>query len=120
MTSVIILLAVSVVAGVLSGMVGVGGGIVIVPALVYFLGYSQHEAQGTTLAMFLMPIGILGVLNYYKAGYVDVKTTLIIAITFVAGCYFGSKIAISLNQQIVKKIFGGIILLIAFKMIFGK
>lgn len=120
MTSILILLVIGLIAGTLSGMVGIGGGIVIVPALVYFLGFGQHEAQGTTLTLFLLPIGILGFLNYYKAGYVDIKTALFIAVTFVAGSYFGSKLAISLDQQIVRKIFGGIILLISIKMIFGK
>ncbi|MBI2270124.1 MAG: sulfite exporter TauE/SafE family protein [Bacteroidetes bacterium] len=120
MNTIIILLCVGLLAGILSGMVGIGGGIIIVPALVYFLGVSQHTAQGTTLAMFLMPIGILGVFNYYKAGHVDVKTALIIAITFVLGSFVGSKIAIGLDQTMVKRIFGVIILIISIKMILGK
>lgn len=120
MNTTLILLIIGLAAGVLSGMVGVGGGIIIVPALVYFLGFNQHLAQGTTLAMFLLPIGILGVYNYHKAGYIDVKVALIIAATFVAGSYFGSKIAISIDQSIVKKIFGVIMLLVSIKMILGK
>lgn len=120
MTTVIILLSIGLVAGILSGMVGIGGGIVIVPVLVYFLGFSQHQAQGTTLAMFLMPIGILGVYNYYKEGYVDIKSALIIAITFILGSYLGSKLSIKLDQAIVKKVFGIIILLISLRMIFWK
>lgn len=120
MNTTLILLAVGLIAGILSGMVGIGGGIVIVPALVYFLGFSQHTAQGTTLAMFLLPIGILGVYNYYKEGYVDIKVALIIAATFIAGSYVGSKIAISIDQAIVKKIFGVIMLLVSVKMILGK
>lgn len=120
MTTLIILLSLGLIAGILSGLVGIGGGIVIVPALVYFLGFSQHQAQGTTLAMFLIPIGILGAYNYYKEGYVDIKTALIIATTFVIGSYFGSKISIGLDQNIVKRIFGVIILLISLKMIIGR
>ena len=120
MSTTIILLIVGLIAGMLSGMVGIGGGIVIVPALVYFLGFSQHTAQGTTLAMFLLPIGILGVYSYYKVGYVDMKVALIIAATFVVGSYFGSKIAISLDQSVVKKVFGVIMLLVSLKMIIGK
>lgn len=120
MNAIIILLAVGLVAGVLSGMVGIGGGIIIVPVLVYFLGMSQHTAQGTTLAMFLMPIGILGVFNYYKEGHVDVKVALIIAITFVLGSFVGSKVAIGLDQNVVKRIFGVIIFVISIKMILGK
>lgn len=117
---IFVLLVSGFLAGILSGMVGIGGGIILVPALVYFLGMTQHQAQGTTLAMFLMPIGILGVYNYYQAGHVDIKTALIVAITFVAGSYFGSKIAISVDQAAVKKIFGVTMLLVSLKMILGK
>jgi uncharacterized membrane protein YfcA len=116
----LILLAVGLAAGFLSGMVGIGGGIIIVPVLVYFLGFTQHQAQGTTLFMFLLPIGILGVMNYHKAGHVDFKTAFIIAITFVAGSYFGSKVAISLDQKMVKQIFGALIIILGAKMLFWK
>ena len=116
----LILLAVGLAAGFLSGMVGIGGGIIIVPVLVYFLGFTQHQAQGTTLFMFLLPIGILGVMNYHKQGYVDYKTALIICTTFVFGSYFGSKLSISLDQKTVKQIFGAIIILLGAKMLFWK
>ena len=116
----LILLAVGLAAGFLSGMVGIGGGIIIVPGLVYFLGFTQHQAQGTTLFMFLLPIGILGVMNYHKQGYVDYKTALIICTTFVFGSYFGSKLSISLDQKTVKQIFGAIIILLGTKMLLGK
>jgi uncharacterized membrane protein YfcA len=120
MNSVYILLLVGLAAGLLSGMVGIGGGIIIVPALVYFFNFNQHQAQGTTLFMFLLPIGILGVMNYYKAGYVNFKVALIIASTFVIGSYLGSKLAISLDQKTVKQFFGVIIVLLGIKMIFWK
>lgn len=120
MNSIYILLLVGLLAGVLSGLVGIGGGIIIVPVLVYFLHYSQQQAQGTTLFMFLLPIGIFGVYNYYKAGYVEFKTALIIASTFMIGSYFGSKMAITLDQKTVKQIFGVIIVLLGVKMIFWK
>jgi uncharacterized membrane protein YfcA len=120
MTTIIILLCIGLVAGMLSGMVGIGGGIVIVPALVFFIGYSQHQAQGTALFMFLFPIGILGVLNYYQQGYVEWKTAFVIASTFVIGSYFGSKISIAIDQTTLKRVFGGIIFLLSLKMIFGK
>jgi hypothetical protein len=116
----LILLAVGLAAGFLSGMVGIGGGIIIVPVLVYFLGFTQQQAQGTTLFMFLLPIGILGVMNYHKQGYVDYKTALIICTTFVFGSYFGSKLSISLDQKTVKQIFGAIIILLGAKMLFWK
>ncbi|MDF2437272.1 MAG: permease [Bacteroidota bacterium] len=120
MTTVLILLCVGLAAGILSGLVGVGGGIIIVPALIFFMGVSQHEAQGTSLAVLLLPVGIFAVLNYYKAGYVDLKSTLLIASTFIIGGFIGSKVAISLDQNTIKKIFGVFLLLIAFKMILGK
>lgn len=120
MNHLLILLCIGLIAGVLSGMVGIGGGIIIVPALVYFFGYSQHQAQGTTLFMFLLPIGILGVFNYYQAGHIEFKTALIIASTFFIGSYFGSKLSISIDQQLLKRIFGVIILLLSIKMILGK
>jgi hypothetical protein len=120
MTTIIILLSIGLFAGILSGMVGVGGGIIIVPAVVYFIGLSQHQAIGTSLAVLLLPVGILAVYNYYKEGYVDIKMTLIIASMFIIGGFIGSKISISLDQNLLKKIFGGVLLLVAFKMILGK
>lgn len=120
MNEIIILLAIGLIAGILSGLVGIGGGIVIVPALIYFLGFTQHQAQGTVLFMFLLPIGILGVMNYYKNSYVDWRVALIMASTFVVGSFLGSKIAISLDKNMVQKVFGIIILIIAIKMIFSK
>ena len=86
----------------------------------HYLGFTQHQAQATTLFMFLLPIGILGVMNYHKAGHVDFKTAFIIATTFVVGSYFGSKIAITLDQKLVKQIFGAIIILLGAKMLFWK
>lgn len=119
-TIIVILLSIGLAAGFLSGLVGIGGGIIIVPVLVYFLGFSQHQAQGTTLFMFLLPIGIFGVLNYHKQGYVDYKTALIICSTFIFGSYFGSKFAISIDQKTIKQIFGVIIILLGCKMLFWK
>ena len=119
-TSLIFLLLVGLFAGFLSGMVGIGGGILIVPVLVYFFGFSQHKAQGTTLFLFVLPVGILGAYNYYKSGNIDIKTALVICATFVFGSYFGSKLTLSLDQLTVKRIFGIFILLISLTMIWGK
>lgn len=116
----IVLLIVGLLAGMLSGLVGIGGGIIIVPALVYFLNFSQHQAQGTVLFMFLLPIGAFGTYTYYKEGYVDIKTALIVCTTFVLGSYLGSRMAISIDQVAVRKIFGVLMLIIAVKMLFGK
>jgi hypothetical protein len=120
MNEILILLAMGLIAGVLSGMVGIGGGIIIVPALVYFLGFSQHSAQGTVLCMFLLPIGILGVYNYWQEGFVEWRTALIMGITFILGSFFGSKFSISLDAVTVKRIFGAVIFLISLKMMWGK
>ncbi len=116
--TILILLIVGVAAGVLSGLVGIGGGLIIVPALIFFLGFSQKLAQGTSLGILLLPIGVLAVLQYYKAGYVDIKTVWLVALGFLAGGYFGSRIALSLPQDTLKKIFAIVLLLIAFKMLF--
>lgn len=116
--TILILIAVGIFAGMLSGLVGVGGGIIIVPALVFFLSFSQKMAQGTSLGILLLPIGILGVFQYYKQGYIDMRVVIIISVAFLAGSYFGSKIALSLPQEAVKKVFAIMMLVIAIKMLF--
>lgn len=116
--AIVILLIVGLIAGIMGGLVGIGGGIVIVPALIYFLSFSQKEAQGTSLGILLLPIGILGVWQYYKAGYVDMRIVWLVAAGFLAGSYFGSKIALSLPQEAVKKIFAILMIAVAFKMLF--
>lgn len=120
MQNIIIILVIGIVAGVFSGFIGIGGGLVIVPSLIYFFSMSQHQAQGTSLAMMLPPIGVLAVYNYYKDGYVDFKIAGILCISFIIGSFFGSKVAISLPADTVKKIFGFIIIIVGIKMIFGK
>lgn len=119
-TTIFIIIIIGVIAGAFSGFIGIGGGLIVVPALVYFLGFGQHEAQGTSLAMMLPPIGLLAVYNYYKVGHVDFKVSLILAITFILGSFFGSKLAISLNAETLKKAFGIIIIILGIKMILGK
>jgi uncharacterized protein len=116
--TIIILLIVGIAAGVLSGLVGIGGGIVIVPSLVFFMGFSQKMAQGTSLGILLLPIGILAVMQFYKAGYIHMPTVILVALGFVAGSYYGSKIALALPQDTVKKIFAVFLVLIACKMLF--
>jgi hypothetical protein len=120
METVIIILIIGLFAGVFSGFIGIGGGLIVVPCLVYFLGMSQHLAQGTSLAMMLPPIGVIAVYNYYKAGEVDFKVAAILCISFIAGSYFGSKIAIRLSPDQLKKAFGIIIILVGIKLVFWK
>jgi uncharacterized membrane protein YfcA len=120
LSTVLILILIGVIAGGFSGFVGLGGGVIIVPALVFILGMSQHMAQGTTLAMMIPPIGILAVMNYYKKGLVDINSGLILATSFVLGGYFGSRLALSVSPELIKKVFGVIIIAIALKMMFSK
>ena len=113
-----LLIALGMAAGALSSIVGVGGGIILVPALIYLFGYQQMDAQGISLALLMFPVGMLGVIQYYKAGHVNFSLVGIIAIGFVIGSFFGSRLALSLPQDIVKKVFAVLMLVIAIKMLF--
>ena len=119
-TTFIILIFIGFLAGILSGFVGVGGGLIIIPLLVLLLDLSQHHAQGTSLAIMLPPIGVLAAMNYHRSGFVKWDYALVIAVTFIIGGYIGSKYAISLKPEIVRKVFGLIMLLGACKMIFER
>jgi len=119
-STIIILTIIGLAAGILGGLVGIGGGMLIIPALVMALGMSQKAAQGTSVAIMLPPIGILAAWNYYKAGLVDIKYALIIAAGFILGGWLGSKAAIALPELMVRRIFAGIMLITAIKMIFSK
>ena len=114
---ILTLIIIGLAAGMLSGLVGVGGGIIVVPALVFFLGFTQHQAQGTSLGLLLLPVGILAVLNYYQKGHIDVKVVGIMAVAFVLGGWLGSKLALSISEEAVKKIFAVILFYTAFKML---
>jgi uncharacterized protein len=120
MNEILILLGIGLVAGFLSGLIGIGGGIIIVPVLVYFLHLGQREAQGTTLFMFLLPIGVLSVYNYYKAGQVNFKVAAIMACTFLIGGYMGSKTALTIDIKLVRQIFAVTIIAIGIKMLLDK
>jgi uncharacterized protein len=117
--TVIYLILIGVTAGILSGFIGIGGGIIIVPGLIYLIGLTQLQAQGTSLALMLPPIGILAFMHYYKEGNVDLKLAGIVAITFVIGGFFGAKLAHKVDENLVKIIFGAIMLLIAIKLIYN-
>ena len=116
--TILIIILVGIAAGILGGLVGVGGGIIIVPALVYFIGFSQKTAQGTSLGLIMLPVGIFGVLQYYKQGHVDFRVVGILAIGFLLGSLLGSKIALNLPQETIKKVFAVLMILIAVKMLF--
>lgn len=117
---ILLLIVIGIVTGFTAGMLGIGGAIIMIPALVFLLGLSQQTAQGTSLAVMLPPVGILAAWNYYKAGNVNLKFALILAATFLIGSYFGSKLAINIPQPVLKKIFGLLLLLVAARMLFSK
>jgi uncharacterized protein len=114
----VIIIIIGLAAGMLSGLVGVGGGIIIVPALAFFLGFSQHEAQGTSLGILLLPAGIFAAINYYKQGFIDIKVVLLLFVGFLLGGYLGSKLSLSLSETVVKKIFAIMLVVVAAKMLF--
>lgn len=118
-SQILILIGVGMLAGILSGFVGIGGGVVIVPALMYFMGLSQLEAQGTSLAILLPPVGIMAFINYYKAGHINVNYALIIAATFIIGGYIGSKIALKINPNIVRFVFGVLMFYVSIRLIWS-
>jgi uncharacterized membrane protein YfcA len=115
--TIIILILIGLSAGVLSGFVGIGGGVIIVPALIYVIGMSQYQAQGTSLFVLLLPVGLFAVQNYWKHGYINWRFGLIIALTFFAGGYLGSKLALRINPAIVKLVFGALMAYVSIKMI---
>lgn len=116
--TILILIIIGVASGILSGLIGIGGGIIIVPALVFFLGFSQLQAQGTSLGILLLPVGLLAVMQFYKAGFIDVRAVGVVALAFLVGGYFGSKIALSIPEELVKKVFAILLIVIAVKMLF--
>ncbi len=116
--SILGLLIIGLCAGYISGLAGIGGGIILVPALVYFFGFSQHQAQGTTLALMLPPIGFLATWQYYKEGFVDFKVALIIILGFILGNYLGGKFSVNVSNLVVRKVFAVLIMIVAIKMFF--
>ena len=115
--TILILAIIGIFAGILSGFVGVGGGVIIVPALVFFLGLSQHTAQGTSLFVLSMPVVILALINYWKSGNVEWKFGLVIAATFLIGGFIGSKLSLKLSPGLVKLIFGVFLAYVSFRLI---
>jgi len=107
-------------AGAFSGLIGVGGGVIIVPALVFLFGLSQHAAQGTTLALLVPPIGLLAAWTYYKEGFVDLHIAALICVGFFLGGFLGAKFANHLSNLALERVFGVAMLFIALKMIFAK
>jgi len=119
MSTIIFLVLIGLAAGLLSGVLGIGGGVIMVPLLL-LLGYTQHQAQGTSLAAMLPPVTLLAVLQYSKAGHVDWKMALVISASFIIGGLLGSKIAVAIDERMLKKIFGVLMLVVSIKIIFSK
>ena len=115
-----ILILIGLLAGTLSGIVGVGGGIIIIPLLMLLLGMDQVSAQGTSIAILLPPVGILAAFNYYQSGNISINYSIVIAFSFVLGGYFGSKIALNISPQTLRKIFAIIMLITSIKMFFSR
>lgn len=118
--NILLYLLVGLVGGIFSGILGIGGGVIIIPALIFLCGLSQHTAQGTTLAMMVPPIGLLAAWMYYQKGFVDLKIAGIMCIAFFIGGFVGAKFATSLSDVVLTKVFGVALLLISLKMIFFK
>lgn len=117
---ILLLLATGLLAGFVSGAMGVGGAIIIVPCLIFLLGLSQHTAQGTSLVVLAFPVGIFAVINYAKNGFVNFKFAGVIIVAFIIGAYFGSTLAINIPEKIMQKTFAGLLLVIGVKIMIGK
>ena len=117
MLTISLLVLLGLVAGALSGLIGIGGGVIIVPALVFLFSFTQHKAQGTSLAMLLPPVGILAAWTYYRQGYIDIPAAAYMCAGFVVGGYLGGRVATHLSNVVLERVFGVALLLIAVKMI---
>ena len=120
MPNILYYILLGLIAGVLSGLIGIGGGVILVPALVLLFGLSQHQAQGTTLAAMVPPIGLLAAWAYYKHGYVNSKIAIFICLGFFIGGLLGANLAVGLSNRVLERVFGIALLLISLKMIFAR
>ena len=119
-TTIFLYLLLGLTTGILSGLIGIGGAIIIIPSLVLGFGMSQHTAQGTTLALMVPPIGLLAAWTYYKAGFVDFKIAALICLGFFVGGFIGARFVTDIPDLLLKRIFGVVLLLAAMRMIFVK
>ncbi len=108
------------IAGILSGMLGIGGGTILIPALVFLFGLTQHQAQGTTLAIMIPPIGLLAAMRYYQSGNVKLAMAAFICVGFFIGGLIGANLVQDLPEPLLKKLFGFFLLFISLRMIFTK
>jgi uncharacterized membrane protein YfcA len=119
MAEILIAIAIGFVAGILSGLFGIGGGLVIIPSLIYILKFNQHLAQGTSLVALLLPVGLLAVIKYYKSGNVDIKVGLLIGLGLFIGAFVGAIFANNLSDTTMRKAFAAFIVLVGIKLFFN-
>jgi len=117
---VLIFVAIGLLAGIMGGLFGIGGGVIMVPALIFLKGFTQQKAQGTSLAVFMVPVAILGFLNYHKEGNADIYGAAYLAIGVFCGAYFGSKIAVGIDEAILRKLFSLLLVGIAIQLFLKK
>lgn len=118
--NIFLFLLLGLITGIFSGLIGIGGAIIIIPSLVLVFSMSQHMAQGTTLALMVPPIGLLAAWTYYKAGFVDLKVAALICVGFFVGGFIGARFVTAIPDLLLRRIFGVVLLLAALKMIFSK
>jgi len=118
MTTFLICIGIGLLAGVLSGIAGIGGGVILIPLLIYFMGMTQHQAQGASLAVIMT--GVLSLYVYHKSGHINIPVVLMVAVGFVAGGFLGSTFAVNLPAGVLKKVFGAVLLVVSLKMLFYK
>jgi len=119
MTGIAPYLLLGLLAGVFSGLIGAGGGVIIVPTLVYLFGMNMHQAQGTTLAMLVPPVGLLAAWAYYREGHVDVHIAALLCVGFIAGAWGGARIATQLSNVMLERTFGVVLVAVGIKMLLG-
>lgn len=120
MDSIILYVLLGATAGVFSGLLGIGGGIILVPMLVLLVGLTQQQAQGTTLILLTAPFGLLAALTYYQSGYADLKIAAILGIGFFFGAFLGAKVATSIPTAVLQKVFGVALLVVAVYLLLSK
>lgn len=117
--TVLVLLLIGIVSGIMSGFFGIGGGVIIVPALVYVVGFTQHKATGTSLAVLLPPVGLAAVIEYYRRGNVDLRVALIVAIGLLAGAWVGAHFANKISGPALRLAFGIFVVLVGLYIVYG-
>jgi uncharacterized membrane protein YfcA len=117
---VLVYLAIGLLGGVFAGMFGIGGGLIIVPALIFLMGFQELQATGTSLAALIPPVGLLGAIEYWRNGYIEFKVALVIAVGLAVGAYFGARIIIGLPPMVIRRIYGVFLLVVSARMLLGK